>query len=444
MIMIKSKNLIYSFLSFMIVIIFCQISVFAENSAKREEAKNHIRQELIQRRKRIDIDLETEANEELAREIYEEAFEYTGNPKEGDYLAYSTYFPHQMPSITINGKSVIYNNIRYTTSADQEKKVDKKVAEILQTLNLSGKDDYEKVKAIHKWLVDHVEYQENSIQNSGSGYKALVEEKSSCRGYAQAFVRLCTEVGVESRLVFRGISEHEWNLVKLDGRWYHDDACGSDYKNNTYLCFLRGSNWWSGTGLPMHERFQKYQIENKDYVAVKTPVISSCKNQGSSIKIVWNNLKHAAGYRIYRKTNEGTYSLLKELTDHSYTDKSIKYGNYYSYIITAYDERGGVSSSSSVKALIYLLPPKGIVLKKGYKKLTLTMKKASGASGYQVQYSLKKSMKSSKTLTTKKLSCTISKLKKASTYYVRVRSYRTISGKKYYSAWSSIYSKKTK
>ena len=81
------------------------------------------------------------------------------------------------------------------------------------------------------------------------------------------------------------------------------------------------------------------------------------------------------------------------------------------------------------------------------KALKVTFKKTSGVKGYQIQYSLKKNFKSSKTVTIKKSSTTsktISKLKRKKKYYVRVRTYREVLGKKYYSSWSSTKNKKTK
>lgn len=89
-------------------------------------------------------------------------------------------------------------------------------------------------------------------------------------------------------------------------------------------------------------------------------------------------------------------------------------------------------------------------LKTGKKKVKATWKKKKKqVSGYQVQVSTKKSFKASATKsylvksnkTTKK---TISKLKAKKRYYVRVRTYKTVKGVKYYSSWSNKKSVKTK
>ena len=74
-------------------------------------------------------------------------------------------------------------------------------------------------------------------------------------------------------------------------------------------------------------------------------------------------------------------------------------------------------------------------------------KQTTNTTGYQIQYSLSSKFTSPKTVTVssnKTVSKSISKLKKAKKYYVRVRTYKTISDKKYYSGWSGAKSVKTK
>ena len=95
-------------------------------------------------------------------------------------------------------------------------------------------------------------------------------------------------------------------------------------------------------------------------------------------------------------------------------------------------------------------PPKTSVSKLtgGTKKMTAVIgKKTTGVTGYQVQYSTVKSFKTYKTKTVssyKTTSATLTGLKAKTTYYVRVRTYKTVNGTKYYSAWSAVKSAKTK
>ena len=107
---------------------------------------------------------------------------------------------------------------------------------------------------------------------------------------------------------------------------------------------------------------------------------------------------------------------------------------------------------SGTKALTFKINPKGTSLSKltpKKKAFTVTWKKqATQTTGYQIQYSLSSKFASgnklvtvAKTGTTSK---TISKLKAKKRYYVRVRTYKTVSGTKYYSAWSAKKYVKTK
>ena len=100
----------------------------------------------------------------------------------------------------------------------------------------------------------------------------------------------------------------------------------------------------------------------------------------------------------------------------------------------------------------FSINPKGTKvtkLTKGKKQLTVRWtKQATQTTGYQLQYSTAKSFKSgTKTVkagsaksTTKKLT----KLKTGKKYYVRIRTYKTVSGKTYYSSWSKALSAKVK
>ena len=103
----------------------------------------------------------------------------------------------------------------------------------------------------------------------------------------------------------------------------------------------------------------------------------------------------------------------------------------------------------------YTITPKGTKISKisaGKKKLTVKWKKQKNQiSGYQIQYSTNKNFKSGKktiTLSKKKTSRTLSKLKAKKKYYVRVRTYKNVKvnkkREKIYSGWSKVKSVKVK
>lgn len=136
---------------------------------------------------------------------------------------------------------------------------------------------------------------------------------------------------------------------------------------------------------------------------------------------------------------------LKNGTDYSISYKNNKYVGSASVTIK------GVGNYIGTVVKTFKINPKNtslISLSKGNKQITAKWKKqTTQTTGYQVQYSTSKSFKSAKTVTVKKnktTSTTIKKLKAKKTYYVRVRTYKTVKGKKYCSSWSKVKNVKTK
>lgn len=86
-------------------------------------------------------------------------------------------------------------------------------------------------------------------------------------------------------------------------------------------------------------------------------------------------------------------------------------------------------------------------IKAAKKKFTATWKSVTDIDGYEIQYSLKKNMKKSKKKNVRgaaKSKLTVKKLKSKKTYYVRIRAYKLIDGKKVYSSWSAKKKVKTR
>lgn len=121
-------------------------------------------------------------------------------------------------------------------------------------------------------------------------------------------------------------------------------------------------------------------------------------------------------------------------------------GAYSFYLTQNFNKFNGISATTTKKTS---KPKKAKIKKvKGYKKaLEVRYAKVSGASGYQIQVATDKKFKKNKKTVTAKKSKTkvkISKLKKKKKYYVRVRAYKSVSGKKVYGAWSKVKTVKTK
>ena len=77
------------------------------------------------------------------------------------------------------------------------------------------------------------------------------------------------------------------------------------------------------------------------------------------------------------------------------------------------------------------------------RKMALTWVKRTNATGYIIQYSTSSTFADAKTVRIDKyttVSTTIGNLVKGKKYYVRIKTFRTVSGTKYYSGWSDVMS----
>ncbi len=99
-----------------------------------------------------------------------------------------------------------------------------KAAKEIMTLTDPSMSDYEKLKIFHDYLVLNVESSTDD-PTADSIYGALVNKKALCEGYAKAFSYLCNLAGIENMIV-TGYTDvdHMWNMVKLEGKWYHIDV----------------------------------------------------------------------------------------------------------------------------------------------------------------------------------------------------------------------------
>lgn len=184
-----------------------------------------------------------------------EAMKHTGVPNEGDYIfnQLNRYGLGDGSGITSSACSYKYDlnfDIGFFTSKEQEAAVDAKVDEVLDSLDLDGKSDYEKICAIYEYICDTTDYDHAAVTNGDllahSAYATLCLNKSVCQGYATAIYRLMLEAGIDCRVVV-GQSNgeaHAWNIVKLDGKYYYiDSTWDSNFEDlEDYKWFLKGLN----------------------------------------------------------------------------------------------------------------------------------------------------------------------------------------------------------
>ena len=108
--------------------------------------------------------------------------------------------------------------------------------------------------------------------------------------------------------------------------------------------------------------------------------------------------------------------------------------------------KGTVYSANAATVTTYRLTRPALTTYKNVatRKISLKWTKNIKATGYEIRYQTGTKTNTVKVKGYKNISKTLTKLTKNKTYKVSVRSYKTVSGKTNYSAWSAVKSVKVK
>ncbi|WP_313130948.1 transglutaminase domain-containing protein [Anaerocolumna sp.] len=120
----------------------------------------------------------------------------------------------------------------------------KGVRKLIIDSGIATKSDYEKAAWAYDWICTNIKYDESlKILDA---YGTFINKKGVCNGYGKLFDVFAEELGLNSRYVTGAASGgnawyfHAWNLVELDGKWYHLDTTWGTSWGKKY--FLKGNN----------------------------------------------------------------------------------------------------------------------------------------------------------------------------------------------------------
>ena len=185
----------------------------------------------------------------VLNKVMKEAIVHTGDPKLGDHVAMG------ITEYTLTGSArkkedrsydlTMHIEPVYNTTAEQEEELAKAAKQILASLHLNAASEYDKVLAIYRYICDHVVYDYEHLDDKSyllqySAYAAATKGTAVCAGIADLFYYLANSAGLDARIVTN--SNHAWNFVRIDGKYYYADATW-DLGNSQaeYEFFLKGS-----------------------------------------------------------------------------------------------------------------------------------------------------------------------------------------------------------
>ncbi len=273
-----------------------------------------------------------------------------------------------------------------------------------------------------RWLDENATYVIFTGYTNDPRY-ALIEGKTVCGGYANAFKDLCNAAGIPAIVPVNMEANHAWSQVYLNGKWYTADLCNVvKSKSGSYNGYLFLDPDLSTDCNDFVEKYKKAYVESFKYRNVIN--LSRCKfafkdsfsYSGKSIKpevkvtFAGNSLKNGVHYKTSYSGNKypGTGKIVIEgIKENGYTGKktlSFKIGLPKVGGITA------VSGKTSVK---------------------LTWKAVAGVDGYTVRMYNYKTGEYKNLKNIKGTSYTVTKLTEGKKYKFAVRAYVSENGSIY-------------
>ena len=177
----------------------------------------------------------------------------------------------------------------------------------------------------------------------------------------------------------------------------------------------------------------------------KVKIAATDSENYTTIRVTWNKVSGANGYRVYRSASkDGKYTAIGSTAKNSavtFLDKKAATGTTYYYKVRAYrnvnDKKVYGSSSTAVKGKAILSVP-ALSVGSTSKTAVLEWSKVKGADGYQVYASASKNGKYIRIKATKGTGMTEEKLATGKTRYYKVRAYRKVNGKAVYGSFSKV------
>ncbi len=179
-------------------------------------------------------------------------YEYHGSMKKDEYEVIISEIEYYPGFRTANAFTTVGEHVL----TSREKQLLNKGLQIVNELSQNSPSPSDLARKIHDYLCRTVTYTNDTNdtwddENHAMG--AILNGKAECDGYTDAFYLLCRLAGLQVFYQYGADAEHRnsdthiWNILCLDGRWYHVDVTWDDLDDAqhpdavTYRYYLIGN-----------------------------------------------------------------------------------------------------------------------------------------------------------------------------------------------------------
>lgn len=218
-----------------------------------------------------------------------------------------------------------------SSSLDEKQKETLDMAKaVLDEIITEDMSDYEKEKAVYDWMTSSLQNDSGLLTvipstqaDCDNPYGVLKYHNAVCVGYATTFRLFMQMLGIDCKVVHNTDRYHSWDLVKLDGDWYHvdiySDAGQGGYANFNLSDQIRGrENDWDRSFFPAANGYkynEGYQNRQKvaDIFAIPEKLRSALEEKSGILYLEFEETideeRAQVGEQILNQCNERMYNI---------------------------------------------------------------------------------------------------------------------------------------
>lgn len=164
-------------------------------------------------------------------------------------LSLATTGYSQVWSDTLSSSYSRHLQQQYQSVAKELSKGPAQVSYIQRRLSAKAQTEFEALYFFYYWIADHISYDLDAFTNdlpaATQAQEIITGKTTQCEGYSLLFERFCKAAGIScysiagytlqtnamQRVPFDQ-TDHSWNVVRYQGRWYHVDVTWGAGKTN--------------------------------------------------------------------------------------------------------------------------------------------------------------------------------------------------------------------